>query len=485
MTFGAKSIGARGVGNTVSVADMRPTSAPVNVLDHRAQDFVQPAEWLEFYDIATTTDGVKRFVNFADADAGGATPDVVPFNGQNYAARTIGRGAIDATADALPTFAVSIEDPDRALLATLRAERAANRWGWMGQQLTLRRIPYDQVATPSMSQIYTFEILSALPKSNPATVELQVGVPNFRDLRVPRGLYSRVLCPLRYDRRFQIDNLCRYPSDDFEQGTAQQLGGTIFGFAPAVATKRGYGWWSLNADMTTTWDIGIDNETVVVSSGDTTPRTVTQNYRCRMYSTGNGGSSAWNDAAQDGPYQYKLISGDFDVYTKVALYNMTGANDGWFCGILLQDASDTGDWVAYGRAAHITSGDDIRRVRTTVANVSTDDDQNLTGPPPLAIPAYLRMKRVGDTIKVYSSSTGLDSWTEHTAQETSLTGLGDLVRIGLFASNDDSANLCSARFSYLHFLSGGLSSCGLDYEDCVAHENEHQFSAHPAIRRSN
>jgi hypothetical protein len=478
--IGTSSPGSASVAGFATTALKRPSSTYVNEWRTNIQKLLDGSPRLEFFQIETANNGTLRYVDFADPAAGGTTADLTPFNGSDWNARKIQRGALTYGFDNGPTYAINIEDPDGALLAIVRDEAEQSRWGIAGSRVTIWSIPFSLLEEPSRAIVAKFIIRSAVVGADPAGVQFTIGAPDFIDMRLPRHTYNRGHCIQDYHRRFELPNGCRYPSDDFEQSTRQTFGGTLIGNRPATPTERGYGWWTSNADNVTQWETGEEEVKTAIASSGSYPGQVTQRFRCRMYSLG---VIRFLDAYQDAPMMWKLIDGDFDVRTDIP---QTGTkDDGYFYGLFVQDAADPTDWVAFGVAALESDGERRVRVRTTVSDVSTDDDSVLSDSPPQISPRGLRIQRVGDTIKVFSSATvNPTAWTELTAQETSISGLGDTVRVGLFAGSDKSTSAATqVRFQYFQFDAGGLPTCSLDEEACELRKNTHQFAAHPNIRR--
>lgn len=222
----------------------------------REQRLLQPYAWLEFYEIETTSSGTLRYVDFQDPDAGGTLVTQVAFDGDDYNSRKIKRDPIK-TADGVPQFTVTFEDFDQELITAVDLDEGLNT-----EKLHIHRIPYDLIATkPQLAITDTFRIRSASASLGPDTVSLNVGLPSLADFQFPTRIVTRNRCWNDFNRRFETDSNCRYPSDDFERGTHQTLGSdNAFSASPTTwprgNTSRKFGWSTINADVATRWFVG-------------------------------------------------------------------------------------------------------------------------------------------------------------------------------------------------------------------------------------
>ena len=238
-----------------SLPSLYPIVSFVDVLSTREQMLVQPWAWLEFYEIETTSSGTLRYVDFQDPnpDAVGTLPTQIAFNGDDYDARKIERTDLK-TEEGIAQFTVTIEDLGRELITALDLDDGLNT-----HKIHMHRIPYDLISTnPALAVTETFRIRSAVARLGPDRVEFSLGLPSLADFEVPNKVLSRNRCWNEYQRRFETDNECRYPSDDFEDGTYQVLGQNDFFAAlpttfPKGPVERKFGWFSVNADLATSW----------------------------------------------------------------------------------------------------------------------------------------------------------------------------------------------------------------------------------------
>lgn len=243
------------IAGLIASGTILPLTDFVDPIATRQQRLIQPWPWLELYEIETDSFGVLRYVDFQDPDAGGTLPTQVGFNGVDFNSRKITRGDIK-TADGVTQFPIDIEDQARELITAVDTDDGLNE-----QKVHIWRIPYDFLDKPQLASKETYRIRQALSSIGPDTVSLSVGLPSLTDVQVPVRSFSRNRCWNDFNRRFEADSHCRHPSDDFEEGTRFILGsdGTFSQKPttwPRIATKRRFGWSSLNADIADHWETG-------------------------------------------------------------------------------------------------------------------------------------------------------------------------------------------------------------------------------------
>ena len=424
----------------------------------REQRLLQPWAWLELYEIETSLSGTLRYVDFQDPDAGGTLATQVAFNGDDYDARKIDRGDLKTT-DGVSQFTVTFEDVNRELITAVDLDDGLNT-----EKIHIHRIPYDLIATkPHLAATETFRIRQALASLGPDKVSFSVGLPSLADFQLPNLTISRNRCWNDFNRRFTTDSHCRYPSDDFEGGTIQTLGSDgVFSSTPttwpSAATKRKFGWSTINADVASSWITSRQPQ----EAGDTKLWTICASSHDDL---------RWS-TVQNGMYMWKDLAGDFDVDTRVI---NTGARAEWMNGLLLQDAVDTGDWLFWGNVENASSVEKMR-VRQATAGTPTDTDFDTTDGS-----ERIRVTRVGTTITAYSRVLEADSWVQKSAK--TWTDAPTSMRIGLVVASDtvSGATSASAAFRQFLFSSGGLVSCDRSESDCDIRENLHQYNGFSGI----
>jgi len=308
--------------------------------------------------------------------------------------------------------------------------------------------------------VETWTILEQSYDRHVATVTL--GPPPIFERRCPWRRMTRQRCAWDWERRFQSGNGCHYPSDEFKGDTEQDF---VVGADDASDQTRRHGWHSINfkatRDGSTETIAGVN---VIDSDGDGTP----DGY----YFSTNATAIAWSSLIREAPFAFKLVSGDFDVSTRVHIF---GRREGLIAGILCQEVGDDYDsWVLLG--AGCDSELAVQAVERSavdgVDQAGTDGDTELE---------YFRLRRVGNVFTFYTSTDG-STWTqfaEHTlALETS-------VRIGLVVCCDiPAATFCSAQFEFFRFTSGGDATCDRTLVDCGSRGNVHRHFAFPGIPRT-
>lgn len=428
----------------------------------REQQLIQPWAWLEFYEIETVQSGTLRYVDMQDPDAGGVPANLLPFNGNNYKPRKIKRSAIKS-AEGVPQFSLEVEDVGREFIDALELDDGLN-----GQKITLHVIPYDLIAAkPYLARTESFRIRSAGATISPDRITLSVGLPSLADYQIPHRMMTRNRCSNDYNRRFELDGLCRAPSDDFEAGTAQMLGSAFPTFVlpsshPSAATKRRFGWSTINADRARHWHTSQST----VEAGSEKPWTQCLSVFADL---------RWEAGQQNGLFAWKDISGDFSLETRV---KSTGDRTARLVGLLIQDAASLGDWMFWGQSEDGVPAD-IMRVRESVSGTPTDVDFDLTDGD-----ERIRVVRIGDDFTAYSRITDAGAWVSKNV--FSWTTPPEKLRVGLLAASDtvDGVTSVLAYFRHFRFTVGGFVTCDRSRTDCVERDNFHQFNAFPSIPRN-
>lgn len=439
----------------------------LSLVSTRAQQWLQPWPWLEFYTITTENNGTLRYVDFQDPDAGGSLPELVPFNGEEFETRRIERTPIQSTADAVTSFSITFQDPTGDLVAILRDEDGLNR-----AQVQIDLIPYDLIDNPALALTETYRTRGASCSFAPSKVALEVGLPSLVDWDIPRRTYDRYRCWNDYQRRFVLSNACRAPSDDFNVGTEQLLGSNERNATsttwPAAAQKRKFGWWSLNADSASMWKTSDVSLPAVFASD--------------LWSTFESSNSILThiNTAQDGLFMWKRMSGDWAVETHVDFTdNVRAQRHG---GILIQDdAGLTGgstNWLFWGNARQASTTEVLRRRITTGGVSGNTDSADLSDGGYYFRVAY---DSATTTFTMYVKPANNMPWVQ---KQQTTKNMGTILRVGLLASSDAAgATLMSVRFRFLRFTVGGPDDCDRSIEACqeLGRDNEHQRNAFPGI----
>jgi len=239
----------------------------------------------------------------------------------------------------------------------------------------------------------------------------------------------------------------------FGPDTAQDF---IVGRTGNGEQKRRFGWWTLNALRATAWDVD-------------------QSTPDMLHMEAEGDGIDWSAGIHDGPFGFKRITGDFDVYS---LVEPIADRIGFMFGLCCQEDADLFDsWVFAGwtlkndeqRALRFASAED------SVAGAKVD----LTG----VTDSILRLTRAGDVFTAHYSADAV-SWVQ-LAQRTVV--LDAAVRLGfLLAAPGIEHSAIGGIAHYLQFRSGGLSTCDRTLDGplgCRVHDNAHRIRMMPGIPR--
>ena len=432
-------------------------------LRNHAQKLRPLSPLLEFWEVATPDlmTPFLRYVDFADPDARGSLPRKVPFNGVEWDSIPIKRGDIEESAEAggliLP---VTILDPFHTAAFFLR------QYQWLsGAKVKYYLAAYDNLANPSEAFLTTLVNTKAAITQGPDAVTLMLGQWSLYEERRPNIFYSRTKCFNNWPGRFQVGNLCNYPSNEFSAQTAQELRGA----AIYEEKKRKYGWY-----------------TQMALKADVFSSHLAESGRLRVSVSQQ--QVAWFHDRRYGPFFYRLITGDFDVYAEVVL-GLPTTRVQWYAGILVQDETapamilepgepippvPTSSWAFWGPHDD-GAGSSKLLARLTTADVSADTT-------PLFTDRHIRLRRTGNTLDFFSRANESAAWTLRSSQ--SLT-LPSRVRVGLVSGADEVAPFTfTASFEYLRFLAGGEVRCTLlrpGIDGCEVKENLHQFNGFEEI----
>lgn len=412
----------------------------------------QPAPFLTFYEVEIPGGTYLRYVDSLDPEA--SIPGEIEFDGKTWTSVEIERGNLDQNLEgAREQLVLSVLDPLRTAAFYLRSHG-----GLVGQKVRLWIATADHLSTPADALTARFEVISSFITDDPPAANLVLGHFNLYEARYPRVFYDRKKCLNPYQDRHVQGSLCIYPSNNFSERF--QYNYALAGTNEEKAHRGG--WRTQQALQAETFGANYP------VTGD-------------LKVTSRASSAAWADEGRYGPYLYRLISGDFDVYTVAS--PETSSRAGWEAGILIQDqtaaaiAPEPGEppppvpassWLFAGVQDDGAGG---RRlfVRETRANVSTVATVATTD-------TQIRVTRAGDTFTVYSRAAEGNSWTQRW-QTASALSLGTEARVGVaIAASSEATSLFGAVFDFVWFLSGGLPSCRRDEEDCATHENALQFN---------
>jgi hypothetical protein len=296
----------------------------------------------------------------------------------------------------------------------------------------------------------------------PDRVSLTLALPNLFEQRFPRILFNRNRCFNEWQNRFTIGNLCTWPSDEFEAPTRQFLRRSV-----ATEIEHRHGWFTINADAAT----------IIYATDQTEPGGSVDKCLYVQGTVAFDNKLRWLDANREGPYLYKKITGDFDVYTKIHDLSI-GSLAEQTIGLLVQSTTDESDWLFWGW--HENTGFDYSK-RSTENDVTTETI-TASGVP---LDTAFRIVRSGNSFSIYRTFLNISakdvthpsSWTQ---QGTSFTlNLGTTVRVGVVAGSDDTTNGRQLRcfFFYCRFLQDDtFTDCDRSFDDCTLRKNLYQFN---------
>lgn len=233
--------------------------------------------------------------------------------------------------------------------------------------------------------------------------------------------------------------------DEFEHTTQDLLSGDT---SSAELTHQ-YRWASINRDKVTKLDV------------DTTTT-----GELHIENTDSEEPADWLDANRLGPFVYRLVIGDFDVFAEVE----HGGDEDLLAGILCQSVDTPGAWILAGLGENGGGGGSSHDLIFRY----TDDDPTSTN----AFSAtggdgrvLVRLKRVGDTFTFYSGVlTGdVPTFDDETAQ---VLALGDPVRLGIFASRESATGTLSATVSRFVDYNPKVPSAPVGFAMVATHPNE-------------
>jgi hypothetical protein len=429
-------------------------------LTARAHARQQPAPWVSFYELELPDGTFRRYVSLYDPRSGGSLPDRVVFNSLEWTAASVTRGQLQESSDGSNlTFELAVGDLKHEGAALVRLYE-----GLEGQPLRIYSTTYDALATPTDSFLEEYEVVEAHIGQGPDRVQLTVGHGNLFEEEFPSTLYERK-CFNSWQKRFEPENPCHYPSNEFGPSHQQNLrAGATIGIR---AVK--HGWQTQQSLRASTFYIN-----------QLAP------HKLRIISSAQ--KIAWLDDDRYGPNFFRILSGDFDLHTVVSVLPTT--RTGWMAGLLVQDEaaainlpldvteepSQVADssWLYWGLIQRLGGGSPFSDVlrRKTVANVSTSARTTVSD-------TRLRLVRVGSTWSLYSRVTDAAAWT---LRYTETLTLPTAVRIGLvLAADTDGTQEFGATVDYIRFTAGGEAQCSRLKSRCRELKNLIQFNGFEGI----
>lgn len=283
---------------------------------------------------------------------------------------------------------------------------------------------------------------------------LQLGPPNFFKQKTCPRRFQRMRCQHSWAKRFEDDAGCGYPSDTFESDTSAYW---LLGSTTNLEQERQFGWFSLNAlkcGFASPGHLGIDI------------------YPGVMEIASEDEAIEWEPGFLNAPFLYKKISGDFEVFTQVLIYDWRA---GFYAGILCQSVDVPESWVYLGRAVDQNSDLWIRgsAAEAGVLMIPLAYDTTLW-----MSNSWVRMARSGNNFVCSYSDNGT-TWTTLGTQTVAMSAP---VRLGLCVSAPRiDLGVVHAGFSIFQFRSGGDSTCERTREACRLKGNIHRYGAFPGI----
>ena len=365
-----------------------------------------------------------------------------------------GTGSVIYNGQTYTAAAIAIDDIEQTIEGDLRERRLAVSnidgiaGGYIetqdleGRQVTITHVPLETLSpSDALTESYTIES----QRYDRKTASVVLGHSNLTKRKVPWRRAERHRCQQDWVGRFLHENGCSFPSDYFGPDKRQNL---VRGATTNGEQKRRHGWYTLNALRAVAFE--VDGAT----------------YPDQLYMESSDPQLAWNGATRDGPFLYKLLTGDFDCFTEVLVYD---DRVGSLCGILCQEAAGGLDSFVLWGVGHNQSDEHLVRLAIGLNDVQQpDSDTAIVGD------SFLRLRRVGNvftffhapTLDVNSPTTG---WTQ-LAQKT--VALDSSVRLGLAltASTSEQARI-AVGFSFIRFIAGGPSTCNQTFEQCSEYGN--------------
>ena len=187
-----------------------------------------------------------------------------------------------------------------------------------------------------------------------------------------------------------------------------------------------HGWYALNTGVTDAWDVHTSNPGDMTIDCDAT-------------------QTIWWGAVRNGPFAYKLVSGNFDISVHLGGTYAPGASSFRFGKIVLaQSPSDLDDWV--GSGVVVPAGYARARAINTVNGTSSfrdaSYDQDMST-------GYARLTRAGQVFTMYYKVNSTDAWTK--LWEVARSDMPNQLRVGLMCSTVTTLNDVVVQFDELFF----------------------------------
>lgn len=402
---------------------------------------------VELYSIAVDDVTTLRYVA-GDPHGTGS----VEYDGETYTAIQIEREEIrEGIEGDLPSCRLAISNVNGIAGGYIEREDLE------GRPVTYIATPLDLLSSVDPNDRIEMSFKIQQQAYNRKAASFSLGHPDFTRRRVPWRRFQRTRCQHDYSNRFIVGNRCGYPSDEFSAASAQDL---VLGATADTLRAREHGWSVLNSTKANRGMNVHDDQLDACWIGIT-----------------NTTNRQWANADRLGPAMVKVVDGDFDIYTKLAVPD---TRNGVVTGLLCQgnDSAQQDSWIIFGYSRFSSL---IERRRRLCNNDSSGDVQathDFTTHP------YIRMARAGDTFSLYYSDEEDADWQLY---RTDTLALDSDVRVGLVLSvnTGESADV-TAVYDYFRFKAGGLPDCDFTLDGpngCRLHGNTRHFGATPGIPR--
>ncbi len=410
---------------------------PQRFKDWKATDH-QTDPPVTLYDISVTDAITLRLIE------GNPKGGSITYNGNVYQPAGIARSDVEQSVEGtIGSFELQVSNIDGVAGGYIEQYQLDER------RVTITHLPGDTLnPADAITESYTIQAQSY----NRERASVTLGFNTLFKRTVPWRRYQRIRCLHDWENRFDLGNGCGYPSDEFMDDTMQMLKN---GAVTDAEQKRKFGWYTLNM--------------LKANSADTNGTELSELWLSTI-----SNDTDWAGSSREGPYVYKKLTGDFDVYTRVELVS---TRDGGLMGIICQeDGAPQDSWVFLARTRK--PGEAIRIVLKSAIDGEQQDDFELADPDP----RYLRMERVGDVFTLYHSETDNTNWVELT--ETTIP-MSTEIRIGLAIGGGQGTAL-AASFPFFRFRSGGPSTCDRTKDGpdgCRVKDNVHRIFLFDGIPR--
>lgn len=162
----------------------------------------------------------------------------------------------------------------------------------------------------------------------------------------------------------------------------------------------------------------------------------------------NGNNSDWYNSTTSGPFVYQTISGNFDVYARVAYGE---ARNYHAIRILAQSTSTSNDFVGIALARDSANTPSTPRFHLISSNNGTnnvDASTYATDGVLIGRHIYIRMKRTTNDFSCYYSVDGV-SWTQLTSSPVTRSDFSSDANLGITANTSNTSNRCKASCDFI------------------------------------